>query len=97
MASSDDWLVVRVDDGVGRITLNQPAKRNAVSYDMWVGIAEAMEGSACAFTVDRLNGASGDTPFAEVRSISNTTGNRGRQRRELTQALERLSSFLPCL
>jgi enoyl-CoA hydratase/carnithine racemase len=42
MSTENDTLLVRVDDGVGHVTFNQPAKRNAISYDMWVGIAEAM-------------------------------------------------------
>ena len=37
-----EQLIIRVEDGVGRITLNQPQKHNAISYDMWLGLAAAM-------------------------------------------------------
>ncbi|MFM9958895.1 MAG: futalosine hydrolase [Phycisphaerales bacterium] len=64
-------------------------------------IAEAMEGAAVGFTVMRLNAealaaAPGGTaaPFAEVRVISNTTGNRARQRWDLEGALTRLSDVV---
>ena len=78
MASSDDRLVVRVDDGVGRITLNQPTKRNAVSYDMWVGIAEAMEGFAAddAVRLVVLAGAGGKA-FSAGADISEFEERRG--------------------
>ena len=33
-------LHVTIDRGVATLWLNRPAKRNAVTYDMWVGIAE---------------------------------------------------------
>lgn len=31
----------RIDDGVGWLTINQPERRNAISLDMWQGIADA--------------------------------------------------------
>ncbi|TKJ34237.1 enoyl-CoA hydratase/isomerase family protein [Blastococcus sp. CCUG 61487] len=34
-------LRLTVDDGIATLTLNRPAKRNAVTYDMWRGITEA--------------------------------------------------------
>jgi enoyl-CoA hydratase/carnithine racemase len=33
-------LQVTIDHGVAMLWLNRPAKRNAVTYDMWVGIGE---------------------------------------------------------
>ncbi len=39
MLSND--LIVGVVGGVGTITLNRPAKRNAVTYEMWVALASA--------------------------------------------------------
>lgn len=38
-----EQLVVKKDQGVGYLGLNQPQKHNAISYDMWQGIAEAMD------------------------------------------------------
>src|SRR6516164_3365919 len=33
-------LAVTTDRGVATLWLNRPAKRNAITYEMWVGIAE---------------------------------------------------------
>ncbi|NKB71169.1 MAG: enoyl-CoA hydratase [Candidatus Latescibacteria bacterium] len=38
LASDTHKMLAHVEDGVGWITFNQPDKRNAVSYDMWVSI-----------------------------------------------------------
>lgn len=38
-----EGLRVEVADGVATLWLDRPAKRNAVTYDMWVGIAEHCE------------------------------------------------------
>jgi enoyl-CoA hydratase len=35
-------ILKRVDDGVGVVTFNNPAKRNAMSLDMWQGLADAL-------------------------------------------------------
>ncbi|MGH7133104.1 MAG: futalosine hydrolase [Phycisphaerales bacterium] len=51
-------------------------------------VAEEMEGAAVAQTALRLG-----IPFAEVRVISNTTGDRSKQRWDLKGALERLSDL----
>ncbi len=44
MEYADGKLLAEVDDGIGLITFNQPAKRNAMSVDMWSGLAEALNG-----------------------------------------------------
>ena len=31
-------ILARIEDGIGWLTFNQPEKRNAVSYEMWVAI-----------------------------------------------------------
>lgn len=38
---------VSVDGAIGTITLHRPAKRNAVTYDMWVALGEACHRLAC--------------------------------------------------
>ena len=54
-------------------------------------VAEAMEGAAVAAA---LAGLADPMPaFAEIRVISNTTGDRGRQRWDLPAALDRLESL----
>ena len=40
---STDRIIARKAAGVGHLGLNQPEKHNAISYAMWVGIAEVME------------------------------------------------------
>lgn len=57
-------------------------------------IVEAMEGAAVGFTALRLGEA---VRFAEVRIVSNTTGERSRQQWDLAGALERLRRFASLL
>ncbi len=78
MSSIGEKLVVRVDDGVGRITLNQPAKRNAISYDMWVGLADTMERFAAddAVRLVVVSGAGGKA-FSAGADISEFEERRG--------------------
>lgn len=52
-------------------------------------IAEAMEGAACALVAARLG-----VPFAELRVISNTTGDRARQAWDLAGALRVLEGVI---
>ena len=64
-------MLAHVEDGVGWITFNQPEKRNAVSYDMWVSIPEIV----AAFAADDqvrvvvMKGA-GDRAFVAGADIS---------------------------
>lgn len=34
-------IIARVDDGVGWLSINHPERRNAISLDMWQGLADA--------------------------------------------------------
>ena len=43
MPVETEKLVVEKDGPIGRLILNQPQKRNAIGYDMWRGIGDAME------------------------------------------------------
>lgn len=59
-------------------------------------VAEAMEGAAVGHAVARWNQLAADRPpvrFAELRVVSNTTGDRPRQRWDLPLALERLTEL----
>jgi enoyl-CoA hydratase/carnithine racemase len=64
-------MLAHVEDGVGWITFNQPEKRNAVSYDMWLAVPEIIS----AFTADDavrvvvMKGA-GDRAFVSGADIS---------------------------
>ena len=53
-------------------------------------IAEAMEGAAIAHTLARLHPA---IPFAEIRVVSNSTGDRPRQQWDIRGAFARLSEL----
>ena len=64
-------ILARVEDGVGWLTFNQPERRNAVSLEMWSGIADAVT----AFEADAevrvvvMHGAGGKS-FAAGADIS---------------------------
>ncbi|MEX0761774.1 MAG: enoyl-CoA hydratase [Dehalococcoidia bacterium] len=66
-----DRMLAHIENGVGWITFNQPQKRNAVSYDMWLAIPEIVN----AFTADDdvrvvvMKGA-GDRAFVSGADIS---------------------------
>lgn len=71
MTASTDKLIVDTDNGIGRLIFNQPQRHNAISMDMWQGIADAMS----AFAIDEslrvvvLSGA-GDKAFSAGADIS---------------------------
>lgn len=66
-----DRMLAHVENGVGWITFNQPQKRNAVSYDMWLAIPQIVD----AFSADDdvrvvvMKGA-GDRAFVSGADIS---------------------------
>ncbi len=43
MEFADGKILAEIKDGVGRITFNQPEKRNAMSVTMWDGMAHALD------------------------------------------------------
>ena len=41
---STERMLAEVDEhGIGRMVFNNPAKRNALSLDMWQGVADILE------------------------------------------------------
>ena len=66
--SVTDKLIVSNEDGVGRLVFNQPEKRNAISYEMWIGMAQTLEAFAedDSVRVVVLEGA-GDRAFSAAR------------------------------
>lgn len=76
-------LLATKDGAIGRIVFNNPARRNAVSTDMWAGLARAIEdfGADPAIRVIVLSGAGGKafvsgadiSEFEEKRSTPETT------------------------
>lgn len=71
MEFADGKILAGIKDGVGRITFNQPEKRNAMSVTMWAGMEQALD----AFEKDAsvrcvvLTGA-GDKAFVSGADIS---------------------------
>lgn len=43
IALQTDKILARVDDGIGWLSFNNPARRNAVSLEMWQGLGDALE------------------------------------------------------
>jgi enoyl-CoA hydratase len=43
MEFANGKILASVEDGVGRVVFNQPEKRNAMSVDMWGGLADALD------------------------------------------------------
>lgn len=64
-------ILARVEAGVGWITLNNPARRNAISLDMWQGLGDATEALEAddAVRVVVIHGAGGKS-FAAGADIS---------------------------
>jgi len=71
MEFADGKILAEIKDGVGRITFNQPEKRNAMSVTMWAGMGQALD----IFEADAsvrcivLTGA-GDKAFVSGADIS---------------------------
>ena len=71
MEFADGKILAEIKDGVGRITFNQPEKRNAMSVSMWDGMGQALD----VFEKDEtvrcvvLTGA-GDKAFVSGADIS---------------------------
>ncbi len=77
MEFADGKILAEIKDGVGRITFNQPEKRNAMSVAMWDGMSQALD----VFEKDEtvrcvvLTGA-GDKAFVSGADISQFEKNR---------------------
>ena len=71
MAFADGKILAEIKDGVGRITFNQPEKRNAMSVAMWDGMGQALDVFAADASVRCvvLTGA-GDKAFVSGADIS---------------------------
>lgn len=78
-------ILARVEDGVGWLTINQPERRNAVSLEMWQGLADA----ATAFEHDDgvravvIHGAGGKAfaSGADISEFETARANADQQRR----------------
>jgi len=68
---ADGKMLAEKTDGVGVITFNQPEKRNAMSVEMWQGLAEILDdfGADDAVRVVVMTGA-GDKAFVSGADIS---------------------------
>ena len=71
MATLTEKLTVRKSDGVGNLVFNRPQKHNAIDFEMWQGISQAMDDFAQddSIRVVVLSGA-GDKAFSTGADIS---------------------------
>ena len=77
LAVSTDKIIAEKAGGVGYLRLNQPEKHNAISYAMWVAIAEVMD----SFRVDDairvvVMSGEGGRAFSAGADISEFSSNR---------------------
>lgn len=89
-------------DRVGTVaTVSTCSGRNRLAIkvvEQTGAVVEAMEGAAAGFTALRIGAESGArVEFAEIRVVSNSTGNRAKQRWDLPGALERLTEVARAL
>mgnify|MGYP001351977310 CR=1 FL=1 len=90
MKLSTNKIVAEAEGSVGRVTINNPDRRNAISLEMWEGISEAFD----AFSVDPsircvvMTGA-GEKAFASGADISQFKANRSNA--EAAEAYARIS------
>ena len=84
-------ILASSEGGVGRVVFNQPEKRNAMSVDMWTGMAEALDHFAedAAVRCVILQGA-GDKAFVSGADISQFEKNRANA--DAQQEYEKLTS-----
>lgn len=77
MRLSTEKILAEADGTVGRITINNPERRNAISLEMWEGISEAFDafGADPAIRCVVMEG-SGDKAFASGADISQFKENR---------------------
>ncbi len=71
MTAARDKIIIEKSAGIGRFIFNQPQKHNAISFDMWQGISEAMGEFATddSVRVVVLSGA-GEKAFSAGADIS---------------------------
>lgn len=71
MSEMADKIIVEKSDGVGHFIFNQPQKHNAISYEMWQGVSQAMGDFAAddSLRVVVLSGA-GEKAFSAGADIS---------------------------
>lgn len=82
-------LGVEIDDGIATLWLDRPAKRNAVTYDMWNGIAAHSERLAADDTVRLLVVRGVGDHFcagADIASMSDVSGGAYRRANEAADA-----------
>lgn len=100
MKFADGKILLDVEDGVALLTFNNPEKRNAMSLDMWDGLAAALDAveADAAVRVLVLTGA-GDKAFvsgADISQFDRTRADAEAQReydRQTSAGRARLASF----
>ncbi len=81
--------LVEVEGGIATVSTCSSTDAQAREIAARTGaVAEACEGAGCGLSAFRAG-----CPFAEIRTISNTTGDRDNQRWDIPGALERLEEL----
>ena len=80
MQSITDKIIVQKDGAIGRITFNNPERRNAISFEMWQAIPAALDDFIAdeAIRVVVLSGA-GDKAFSAGADVSQFESKRSSQ------------------
>jgi len=100
MVATTDKLLVENADGIGVLILNQPDKRNAISFDMWQGIGDALEDLAKddAIRAVVISGAgeeafSAGADISEFKERRTTPEDREAYDQAMDRAFDRLVNF----
>jgi enoyl-CoA hydratase/carnithine racemase len=100
MIDQDDELILEERDGIARLILNRPQKRNAIGYAMWRGLGDAFEALADDpdVRVVILRGA-GDAAFSagadisEFKTLRSTPDSRTAYDQTMRRAFDRLANL----
>lgn len=97
MQSITDKIIAQKDGAIGRITFNNPERRNAISFEMWQAIPVALDDFIAdeAIRVVVLSGA-GDKAFSAGADVSQFESKRSSQDTvaEYNAAITRASVYL---
>ena len=100
MTERDDGLILEERDGIARLVLNRPAKRNAINFAMWGGLGDAFEALADdpGVRVVIVRGAgeaafSAGADISEFKALRSTPEGRATYDRAMRRAFDGLSNL----
>ena len=99
MAERDDGLILDERDGIARLILNRPAKRNAIGFAMWRALGDVFEALADdpGVRVVIVRGAgeaafSAGADISEFKALRSTPEGRAAYDQAMRRAFEALSN-----